>query len=173
MELPTTNVAIPIPENADVPIPENADVPISQTQFQRIDLNSLDYDPETRKQILEYHVNQCDEIQRAYIIKGLHQPPLKTFKKSGKHNCSFQASWFENNSTWLEYSPTTDAAYCLPCIVFHNSNRVVGQNKFIVGGFRNWKKVGGKDCYFQSHIGKDPNLAHRVVEQMCKDLINQ
>ena len=51
VELPITNVAIPIlenvdvpiPENADVPIPENADVPISQTQFQRIDLDSLDY----------------------------------------------------------------------------------------------------------------------------------
>ena len=51
MELPTTNVAIPILENvdvpnlenADVPILENADVPISQTQFQRIDLDSLDY----------------------------------------------------------------------------------------------------------------------------------
>ena len=40
MELPTTNVAIPILENADVPI--------SQTQFQRIDLDSLDYDPGTR-----------------------------------------------------------------------------------------------------------------------------
>ena len=47
VELPTTNVAILIPENADVPI--------SQTQFQRIDLDSLDYDPGTRKQIWEYH----------------------------------------------------------------------------------------------------------------------
>ena len=74
MELPTTNVAIPILENVDVPI--------SQTQFQRIDLDSLDYNLGTRKQILEYHVNQCDEIRRAYIIKGPHQPPLKTFKKS-------------------------------------------------------------------------------------------
>ena len=43
VELPTTHVAIPILENVDVPIPENADVPISQTQFQRIDLDSLDY----------------------------------------------------------------------------------------------------------------------------------
>ena len=51
VELPTTNVAMPNPENADVSIPENADVPISQTQFQRIDLDSLDYDPGTRKQI--------------------------------------------------------------------------------------------------------------------------
>uniref|UniRef100_A0A7N2QWZ6 TTF-type domain-containing protein n=1 Tax=Quercus lobata TaxID=97700 RepID=A0A7N2QWZ6_QUELO len=66
-----------------------------------------------------------------------------------------------------------DAAYCLPCFVFHNPNVVVGQNTFIVGGFRNWKKVGGKDCSFQVHIGKDPNSAHRVAEQMCKDLMNQ
>ncbi|XP_030923461.1 zinc finger MYM-type protein 1-like [Quercus lobata] len=173
VELPTTNVAIPIPENADVPIPENADVPISQSQFQRIDLDSLDYDPGTRKQIWEYHVNQRDEIRRAYIKKGPHQPPLETFKKSGKQNRSFQASWYRNNSKWLEYSPTTDAAYCLPCFVFHNPNVVVGQNAFIVGGFRNWKKVGGKDCSFQVHIGKDPNSAHRVAEQMCKDLMNQ
>ena len=75
--LPTTNVAIPIPKNVDVPIlenihspisknvnvpipknihfpiPENADIPIlennhiSQTQFQKVDLGSLDYDPGT------------------------------------------------------------------------------------------------------------------------------
>ena len=31
VELPTTNVAIPILENVDVPIPKNANVPISQT----------------------------------------------------------------------------------------------------------------------------------------------
>ena len=67
MGLPTTNVAIPIPENVDAPIlenvdapildtvhfpiPENVDVSISQTQFQGVDLDSLDYDPGTRKQI--------------------------------------------------------------------------------------------------------------------------
>ena len=80
--LPTTNVAIPILENVDAPIlenvdapilenvedapilenvhfpiPEHVDVPISQAQFQRVDLDSLDYDPGTRKQIWEYHVN--------------------------------------------------------------------------------------------------------------------
>ena len=58
----------------------------------------------------------------------------------------------------------TDATYCLPCFVFYNSNGVVGQNIFIVGGFRNWKKVGAKDCYFQGHIGKDPNSVHRVAK---------
>ena len=195
--LPITNVAIPIPENVDAlilenvdapilenvdapilenvhfPIPENVDVPISQTQFQRVDLDYLDYDPGTRKQIWEYHVNQRDEIQRAYIKKGPHQLPLKTYKKSGKRNRSFQASWYGYHSTWLEYSPTTDAAYCLLYFVFNNPNGVVGQNTFTVGGFRNWKKVGGEDSYFQSHIGKDHNSTHRVAEQKCKDLMNQ
>ena len=126
VELPITNVAISILENVDIPILENmnysilenVDVPISQTQFQRIDLDSLDYDPETCKQILEYHVNQRDEIRWVYIIKGLHQPPLKTFKKNGKHNRSFQASWFRNNSTWLEYSPTTDEIFVYPTLSF-------------------------------------------------------
>ena len=55
--LSTTNVAISILENVDVPILENMhspvlenfDVPISQTQFQRVDLDYLDYDPGTRK----------------------------------------------------------------------------------------------------------------------------
>ena len=95
--LPTTNVAIPIPENVDVPIlenihspiSENVDVPIpknihspilenadilipknnqiSQTQFQKVDLDSLDYDPGARKQIWEYYVNQRDKIQRATL----------------------------------------------------------------------------------------------------------
>ena len=92
------NVNVPIPKNIHFLIPENADIPIpennhiSQTQFQKVDLDSLDYDSGTRKQIWEYHVNQCDEIRWAYIKKGPHQLPLKTYKKSGKRNRSFQAS---------------------------------------------------------------------------------
>ena len=143
MGLPTTNVAIPIQENVDVLILENIPSPISendhisQTQFQKVDLDFLDFDPRTRKQIWEYHVNQRDEIRRAYIENGPHQPPLETYKKSGKHNLNFQAFWFEYYSTWLEYFPTKDAAYCLPYFVFHKPNGLLGQNAFTVGGFRN------------------------------------
>ena len=81
------NVNVPIPKNIPSPIPENADIPIlennhiSQTQFQKVDLDSLDYDPRTRKKIWEYHVNQRDEIRQAYIKNGPHQPPLETYKK--------------------------------------------------------------------------------------------
>ena len=58
---------VPILENMHFSIPENVDVPISQTQFQIVDLDSLDCDIGTRKQIWEYHVNQRDEIRWAYI----------------------------------------------------------------------------------------------------------
>lgn len=31
---------------------------------------------------------------------------------------------------------------------------------FTIQGFRNWKRIGGKDCVFVSHMGKDTNSAH-------------
>ena len=92
--LPTTNVAIPSPKNADVPILENIhspileniDIPIPesvdiqipendhipQTKFQKVYLDSLDYDPRTRKEIWKYHVNQRDDIRQTYIKNGPH-----------------------------------------------------------------------------------------------------
>ena len=51
------NVNVPIPRNIHSPIPENADIPISENnhispiQFQKVDLDSLDYNPRTCKQI--------------------------------------------------------------------------------------------------------------------------
>ncbi|KAL7094155.1 hypothetical protein ACP275_11G084100 [Erythranthe tilingii] len=52
---------------------------------------------------------------------------------------------FAQFPTWLEYSPTTDAAYCLPCYLFASkSNARFGANAFTGAGFRNWKKVNEK-----------------------------
>ena len=61
--LPTTNVAIPIPENTDVPILENIHFPDSRKCW--------------------YHVNQRDDIRQAYIKNGPHQPRLEKYKQSG------------------------------------------------------------------------------------------
>ena len=101
MGLPTTNVAIPILENVDVPIlknmhslilenadvpiprnihspiPENADIPIpennhiSPIQFQKVDLDSLDYDPGARKQIWEYNVMKFDGLTLKMVRTNL------------------------------------------------------------------------------------------------------
>ena len=84
------------------------------------------------------HVNKYENIMLINVMKfdGLTLKMVRT-NQSRKHNCSFQASWFKYYSTWLEYSPTKDLAYCLLCFVFHNPNGVVGQNTFTIGGFRN------------------------------------
>ena len=75
-----------------------------------------------RRQIYTYHVNQQDEIQQHRIKLGPYQPLFKKFKKSEKGQ-NFQGSWYEDDcfKSWLEYSPKYDAAFCLPCFLFHKS----------------------------------------------------
>ena len=110
--LPTTNVK----KNTDVPNEENIDVTIrknpnklveknlditieenSQTKFKKIDMSSLQLqrDPEWRKQIYTYHINQQDEIRRHYIKLGPYQPHLKKKKLKSKNGWRFQGSWYE------------------------------------------------------------------------------
>jgi hypothetical protein len=177
--LPTTNVDIPIPENIEIPIPENVDIPIQENphpKFQKIDTSLLERDPGLRQQIWDYHVNQRDEIRRAYRNYGVFQPKLSVKKKSGpeKHRRSFQETWYNLFPKWLEYSPAKDAAFCLPCFLFHKPSGNPGKNAFTVDGFRSWKKVrNGTRCAFLSHVGKDFNSSHRVAEQRMDDLMNQ
>ena len=116
--LPTTNANIPIPENVDITIPENVNIPISesvdipipenpQPKFQKIDTNSLEQVLRLHQQIWDYHVNQHDEIRRAYIDCGPLQPHLTTYKKSipENHRHSFQCTWFKLFLSWLD-TPT-------------------------------------------------------------------
>ena len=104
---------------------------------------------------------------------GPYQPILSKYPKSGpeSHPRSFQSSWFKLFPSWLEYSPTKDAAFCLPCF---NKPSAPGQNAFILEGFQNWKKVkDGKNCAFLNHMGKYPNSPHKLAEKSLEDLMNQ
>ena len=88
----------------------------------------------------------------------------------------FQGSWYEDDrfKSWLEYSPKKDAAFCLPCFLFHKPTGHEGQNTFTVNGFKSWKKVrNGENCSFSLHIGKDLNSTHRIAHKACLDLMNQ
>ncbi|XP_023895638.1 uncharacterized protein LOC112007517 [Quercus suber] len=77
-------------------------------------------------------------------------------------------------SKWLEYSPSKDAAFCLPCFLFDKPTRNSGSHVFTKDGFRNWKKVNdGNNCSFLNHMGKEPNSFHRASEQAMIDLMNQ
>ena len=78
-----------------------------------------------------------------------------------KHRRRFQFGWFKQ-FPWLEYSPSANRAYCLPCFLF--SKKPIGRcgsDTFTVVGFDRWKKVNsGRDCAFLTHMGKDASSAH-------------
>ncbi|XP_058758551.1 uncharacterized protein LOC131631797 [Vicia villosa] len=139
--------------------------------------NSLERDPGKRTPIWQYPLNQVDAIQRAYLKWGPYQIHLESYPLSGSddHPRRFQHNWFSIFSSWLEYSPSEDAAYCLPCYLFSKkpSGRP-GSHVFISTGFRTWKKVrNGKHCSFLKHIGKDPCSPHNNAMKACQDLLNQ
>ena len=139
--------------------------------------NSLERDPGKRPPIWQYPPNQVDAIRRAYLKWGPYQIHLENYPLSGNedHPRRFQHTWFSIFPSWLEYSPSEDAAYCLPCYLFSKklSGRP-GSLVFISMGFRNWKKVrNGKHCSFLKHIGKDPCSPHNNAMKACQDLLNQ
>ena len=74
-------------------------------------------------------MQQRDEIRQVYIKVG-----------------SYQLTLFPD---WLEYSPTKNATFCLPCFLFNKSHDRHGLSAFTVDGFRAWKKVNdGKIMLF-------------------------
>ena len=165
----TSNINIPVSENQSTESPTND---INQ------DNKSLVRDPGLRRQIWDYPVNERDEIRRAYIKAGPFQPILDHYNKSGResHKRSFQSSWFTLFSTWLEYSPTTDAAYCLHCFLFSKPTKHLAATAFTVDGFKSWRKVrNGNKCAFLTHVGQKDNhmTPHKIAERASTDLMNQ
>ena len=74
----------------------------------------------------------------------------------------------------MEYLPSIDAIYCLPCYLFGKKPiGCPGLNVFISTGFNNWKKVNdGMKCPLIRHVGKDPNFPHKISVKCCEDLKN-
>ncbi|XP_025628739.1 uncharacterized protein [Arachis hypogaea] len=143
-----------------------------------VDISLLERDPGKRRPIWQYNVNERDKIRRAYIIAGPYQPTNISYPASGNNNHRryFQSSWFKKFSSWLEYSPEKDAAYCLPCYLFgkHYGARNDGKNAFSELGFSNWKKVNnGVNCAFVCHEGSIPNSPHNLCVKSCDDLMTQ
>ncbi|KAK9676664.1 hypothetical protein RND81_11G092200 [Saponaria officinalis] len=106
---------------------------------------------------------------KVFLQKVLIHSHDYPFDKKRRRFCS---SWFKQFPDWLKYSPTTDAAYCLPCFLYETpSNRMV-KITFTIEGFRSWKKVNdGENCAFLGHIGRDHNSTHKIAVKKCKDLM--
>ncbi|KAK4564757.1 hypothetical protein RGQ29_006717, partial [Quercus rubra] len=135
----------------------------------------IDRDPGSRKQICEFPINKQDEIRRAYLIEGPYQPKNIDYPyNDDTHRRRFQPSWFKSHKDWLEYSPLTDAIYCLPCYLF-GKKRIgrPGSDVFISTDFNNWKKVkDGMNCPLIRHVGKEPNSPHKIAVKCCENLKN-
>ncbi|KAM6582276.1 hypothetical protein CsatB_009281 [Cannabis sativa] len=155
------------------------DIPFTSPTFgyKEVDLSTLQRDPGLRPPMWSYHVNQRDEIRRAYLKMGPYQINLSKYPPSGpeNHPRRFQPSWFVQFASWLEYSPSKDAAYCLPCYLFTmKASGRFGWDAFTVTGFRNWKKVNdGKNCAFLNHVGEDSCSTHNNALKSCEDLLKQ
>ena len=74
----------------------------------------LERDPALRPQIWQYPNDQRDQVRRAYLQLGPMQPLLKKYKPSGPqgHQRRFNYIWFSQFPSWLEYSESSDHAYC-------------------------------------------------------------
>ena len=85
----------------------------------RIQSKEINHDLGSHKQICEFPINKQDEIRQAYFKEGPYQPKNIDYPYNNDiHRCQFQLSWFDSQKDWLEYSPSMDAIYCLPCLPF-------------------------------------------------------
>lgn len=133
----------------------------------------IERDPGLRKPIWNYPIEKRDEIRRAYLRFGPYQCiPEKSPSYVDKHRRRFLPRWYTLFPDWLEFSPSKNAAYCLPCFLFVKPSTFFGSGIFIIDGFQAWKKVNGKDCAFLKHVGNCPNSSHKMAVKQSHDLMN-
>ncbi|XP_012835791.1 PREDICTED: zinc finger MYM-type protein 1-like [Erythranthe guttata] len=152
------------------PVHEDDDSSSNQTLME-INLEDIPADPGQRPGILQYNINDRDRVRRAYLQKGPCQPHNHDFplKKFGNQNRKFNKVWFTEYSTWLEYSVSKDAVYCLCCYLFKpDVGGQSGGDHFGSEGFTNWKR----NDKLSIHVG-GPNSAHNKAWGKCADLMNQ
>ncbi|KAK9053851.1 hypothetical protein SSX86_024926 [Deinandra increscens subsp. villosa] len=133
----------------------NVEGPLPQANTNEVDTkeedsSNFERDPGKRKQLWEYPPNLREQVRRFYLGEGPYQILLNEYPKddSKKNPRKFQPSWFRVFPNWLDH----------------------GHDSFIVKGFKNWKKVRGKDCAFLKHIS---TTQHRSALIFKENLLNQ
>ena len=136
-----------------------------------LNLDDIASDPALRKQIHEYAPEIRDQVRRAYIAKGPHQPIIKFPRRQfGAVTRAFSQSWYEKFN-WIEYSESQDAAYCFYCFLFKQPGRAdqFGSEVFTRTGFTNWKHAYKS---LPEHVG-GVNSVHNNCLKHCDDFNNQ
>ncbi|XP_057428022.1 uncharacterized protein LOC130721274 [Lotus japonicus] len=105
-----------------------------------VDYELLETDPGIRPPISSYHPNIQNEVRKAYLKIGRHQPPdnfLYPWTYQGNKRRRFCKNWFDWYD-WIDYSESKDLAFCLPCFLFKNVYKYGGDH-FVTEGFGDWK----------------------------------
>ena len=115
---------------------------LSKEKQSRVEVNLADLpsDPGLRLPISSFPLMEREKIVRHYLQRGPTQPHHHNFPltKSGKQNRHFNPIWLQQYSSWLEYSVSKDAAFCLHCYLFKQSHP--GSDAFSSIGFNNLKR---------------------------------
>uniref|UniRef100_A0A0D3CGD6 TTF-type domain-containing protein n=1 Tax=Brassica oleracea var. oleracea TaxID=109376 RepID=A0A0D3CGD6_BRAOL len=81
----------------------------------------------------------------------------------------FNHAWFDQYKNWLEYSIKKDAAYCLCCYLFRDSNGKGGKTDALSNeGFSSWNKFSR----LAEHVGQ-VNSFHNNAVMKCENLMRQ
>ncbi|XP_057495678.1 uncharacterized protein LOC130780676 [Actinidia eriantha] len=113
---------------------DETDESLKQIHIEK-ELPDLPTDPGLRTRIIDYDHNIRDQVRRAYLLKGPCQPQNHNFpqRKFGQSLRRFNTSWFNEFGSWLEYSISKDAAFCLCCYLFKVDTGDQGSGDSFVG----------------------------------------
>lgn len=134
------------------------------------------YVPDPGKRLPFMSIAKSDQeremIRRIYLTNGPCQPKLDNFPQSliGGKMRRFNPQWYNEFGTWLEYSESKDAVFCLHCYLFNceQGDGRGGRDSFTGEGFSNWKDKQR----LHKHIGKVGSI-HKLCFSAAKDLMNQ
>uniref|UniRef100_A0A0R0F360 TTF-type domain-containing protein n=1 Tax=Glycine max TaxID=3847 RepID=A0A0R0F360_SOYBN len=152
----------------------------SETQHPSESIKVVDYElletyPGIRPPISSYHPDIQNEVRKAYLKIGRHQPPhnfVYPWSLKGNQRRIFGKNWFDLYD-WIDYSESKDLAFCLPCFLFKNVSKYGGDH-FVTEGFSDWKNSprlanhatssnSHVDCVHMSYVLMNPNQSIKAA----------
>ncbi|PIA27349.1 hypothetical protein AQUCO_07900003v1 [Aquilegia coerulea] len=134
-----------------------------------INASNLPSDPNLRPKFFDYHPNDQNVVQRAYLLRGPNQPRQEVYPPTPDRTKlrRFKLKYYKQYGNWLEYSIDKDAIFCLHCYLWRDE---YGDHReaFINGRFRNWKNIKRID----DHVG-DHNSGHNQACLKSENLMKQ
>uniref|UniRef100_A0A0R0F758 TTF-type domain-containing protein n=1 Tax=Glycine max TaxID=3847 RepID=A0A0R0F758_SOYBN len=131
-----------------------------------VDYELLETDPRIRPPISSYHPDIQNEVRKAYLKIGRHQPPhnfVYPWSLKGNQRRRFGKNWFDLYD-WIDYSESKDLAFCLPCFLFKNVSKYRGDH-FVTEGLANHATSSNShvDCVHMSYALMNPNQSIKAA----------